>query len=128
MSTLQELLAKLEHGRSPDEGDDCVDQMAELARQDPRPISGRDLIPVFVTALKDRSHLVKGVAVEWLGEHGDVSAIAPLERLARTPSLIKNSPGTVAEAKKAVTRLREESVSSRPDGDRARRGDRPPAG
>jgi hypothetical protein len=64
------------------------------------------LIPVFVAALKDRSHRVKGVAVDWLKAHGDAGAIAPLERLLTLPSLRKTSPGMVKQAEKAVKRLR----------------------
>jgi len=64
------------------------------------------LIPVFITALKDRSHMVKGVAVEWLKKNGDTTAIAPLERLSIMPSMIKNSPGTVKLAKEAIAVLR----------------------
>ena len=64
------------------------------------------LIPVFVAALKDRSHLVKLVAVEWLKSHGDSSAIGPLEVILASSSLMKNSPGIINQAKKAVKRLR----------------------
>jgi HEAT repeat protein len=63
-------------------------------------------IPVFVKALRDRSHLVKGVAVEWLARHGDARAIAPLEQLIALPSMIRTSPGMVEEARRAIGRLR----------------------
>ena len=62
----------------------------------------RKLLPVFIRALRDRSHVVKGVAVDWLTTHGDSTAIEPLERLLGLPSMIKNSPGTVARARKAI--------------------------
>jgi HEAT repeat protein len=62
-------------------------------------------IPVFIAALRDRSHLVKGVAVEWLARHGDVRAIARLQQLIALPSMIKTSPGMVKEAQKAIRRL-----------------------
>jgi len=68
--------------------------------------SRRALIPIFIAALKDRSDMVKGVAVEWLKSHGDVSAIGPLVRLSKLPSMTKNSSGTVNQAEKAVRRLR----------------------
>lgn len=64
------------------------------------------LIPVFITALKDRSHMVKGVAVEWLKQNGDASAITPLVHLTTRPIMIKNSPGTVKQAKEAIAILR----------------------
>ena len=64
------------------------------------------LIPVFVAALKDRSHLVKAVAVEWFKSHGDASAIGALERLLTLPSLIKTSPGLVQQAGEALRALR----------------------
>ena len=72
--------------------------------------SDRSLIPVFVAALKDRSHLVKAVAVEWLTSHGDSTAIGPLELLAKLPSMIKNSPGTVKQAEEAISLLREKAT------------------
>ena len=68
--------------------------------------SRRTLIPIFVAALKDKSDMVKVVAVDWLKSHGDASAIGPLQRLSKLPRLIRNSPGTVKEAEKAVRRLR----------------------
>ena len=45
-------------------------------------------IPVFIAALRDRSHLVKG------------------EQLIALPSMLKTSPGMVKEARKAIRRLR----------------------
>lgn len=68
--------------------------------------SHRELIPVFIAALKDRSHLVKAVAVDWLTSHGDSTAIDPLERISKLPSMIKTSPGIVKQAKEAVSLLR----------------------
>ena len=68
--------------------------------------SRRSLIPIFIAALKDRTDMVKLVAVEWLKAHGDASAIGPLVRLSKLPSMIKNSSGTVKQAEKAVRRLR----------------------
>jgi len=62
-------------------------------------------IPVFIAALRDRSHLVKGVTVECLAKHGDARAIAPLEQLIALPSMTKTSPGMVKEAQKAIRRL-----------------------
>jgi HEAT repeat protein len=68
--------------------------------------SHRTLIPVFIAALMDRSHLVKQVAVDWLKINGDSSAVDPLERLLNLPSLIRSSPGIVKQAKEAVSLLR----------------------
>jgi HEAT repeat protein len=62
--------------------------------------------PVFMAALSDRSHLVKTVAVEWRARHGDVRAIAPLERLIALPSMVKTSPGLVRQARATIRRLR----------------------
>ena len=64
------------------------------------------LIPAFLGALRDRAHLVKSVAVEWLEAHGDSRALVPPEHLIERPSLIRNSPGIVEHAKKAVSRIR----------------------
>jgi hypothetical protein len=72
--------------------------------------SRRTLIPVFIAVLKDRADMVKGVAVEWLKLHGDSSAIGPLEQLSKLPKMIKHSPGTVAEAKEAIRRLRKTPI------------------
>jgi len=63
-------------------------------------------IPVFIVALSDRSHLVKTVAVEWLAQHGDARAIAPLERFIALPSMVKTSPGLVTQARTTIRRLR----------------------
>jgi HEAT repeat protein len=70
----------------------------------------RALIPLFIAALRDRDHSVKHVAVTWLASHGDARAIGPLERLAKLPGMIKSSPGTVEQAKNAVSTLRSSGV------------------
>src|SRR5947208_654107 len=97
MTAVQRALARMRQARSVDAGDDAGD---ELAR------AGRANLPVFIAALRDRSHLVKGVAVEWLAKHGGARAVAPLEQLIALPSMIKASPGMVKEARKAIRRLR----------------------
>ena len=61
---------------------------------------------VFVAALKDRSPMVKGVAVEWLKSHGDSTALGPLERLVGLPSLATIAPGIVKQAKAAMRLIR----------------------
>jgi hypothetical protein len=159
MSAVQRTLLKMRRARSVDEGDDCMDELGTLARQDPQEVIGhyhstrknafaliwclqgmtsddviavarhalrrrdghvswaaaevlkhsarRELIPDFIAALKDRSSMVKGVAVEWLTLHGDASAIGPLEHLSHLPQMIRHSPGTVKAAKAAIRRLRQ---------------------
>jgi len=72
--------------------------------------SRRTLIPIFIAALNDRSDMVRGVAVDWLKSHGDASAIGPLQRLSKLPRLIRNSPGTVKQAERAVRRLRSKAT------------------
>jgi HEAT repeat protein len=72
----------------------------------------RSLIPDFIAALNDRSHMVKAVAVEWLKSHGDARAIAPLERLIKQPSMIKTSPGIIKDAQAAIERLSVKAASS----------------
>ncbi len=64
------------------------------------------LIPVFCRALRDRAHLVKAVAIEWLGTHGDDRAIAPLERLFELRSLEKSAPGLLTAAARSISSIR----------------------
>lgn len=68
------------------------------------------LIPVFINALKDRSHLVKLVAVEWLKSNGDARALGPLERIISLPSMARTSPGIVRTAREAIDRLNDTGV------------------
>jgi hypothetical protein len=70
----------------------------------------RDQAAVFVEAIKDRSHLVKGVAVEYLKRHGDASALPGLMHLAGLKSMRRNSPGTVKTAEEAIKAIRERSA------------------
>jgi HEAT repeat protein len=73
--------------------------------------SGRsDQAAVFVEALKDRSHLVKGVALGYLKQHGDVSALPGLTHLAGLKSLRSTSPGTVKTAEEAIKAIRNRST------------------
>jgi HEAT repeat protein len=67
----------------------------------------RDQAAVFVEALKDRSHLVKGVAVGYLKRHGDASALPGLTHLAGLKSMRSNGPGTVKAAEEAIKAIRE---------------------
>jgi HEAT repeat protein len=72
--------------------------------------SGRsDQAAVFVEALKDRSPLVKGVAVGYLQRHGDASALPGLTHLAGLKSLRRHSPGTVKTAEEAINAIRRRS-------------------
>ena len=70
----------------------------------------RDQVAVFVEALKDRSHLVRGVAVGYLKRHGDASALPGLTYLAGLKSMRRNSPGTVKTAEEAIKAIRKRST------------------
>lgn len=78
---------------------ECIDQ------------SGRsDQAALFVDALKDRSHLVKGVAVKYLKRFGDASALPGLTHLAGLKSLQSHSPGIVKTAEEAIKAIRKRRV------------------
>jgi HEAT repeats len=73
--------------------------------------SGRsDQAAVFVDALKDRSHLVKSVAVRYLKRHGDASALHGLTHLAGLKSMRSNQSGTVKTAEEAIKAIRKRST------------------
>jgi hypothetical protein len=63
------------------------------------------LTPLFIRSLRDRSDLVRTVAVAWVSAHGDETAIAPLKHLLSLPSFRRNSPGLVKDVEKALERL-----------------------
>lgn len=70
-----------------------------------------DQATAFVEALRDRSHSVKGVAVEYLKRHGDESALLGLTHLAGLKSMRRSSPGIVKTAEEAITAIRNRRTS-----------------
>ena len=63
-------------------------------------------IPHLVKAPKDRSHLVKSVAVEAMGTFGDERALKGLEHILTLKSIQKDSPGMISDAKEAIKSIK----------------------
>jgi len=57
---------------------------------------------LLVAALKDRSHLVKHVAVDSMSIFRDPAAVSQLQKIVASKHLQKTAPGIVASARKAL--------------------------
>jgi HEAT repeat protein len=57
---------------------------------------------LLVAALKDRSHLVKGAAVDAMLKFRDPAAVPQLKKIIESEYLQKNAPGIVSSARKAL--------------------------
>ena len=61
-----------------------------------------DASALLVAALKDRSHLVKGTAVDAMAKFNDPAAIPQLKKITESKYLQRHAPGIVKSARKAL--------------------------
>ena len=82
------------------------DQYVRWAAAEGLVASGRsNFEPQFIAALRDRSDLVKGVAVYYLRRHGSRRSLPALRHVLTLKGLSKRSPGILSEAKAAIGRI-----------------------
>lgn len=65
-------------------------------------VGTREASYLLVAALKDRSHLVKGIAVDAMLKFRDPAAVPQLKKIIESEYLQKNAPGIVSSARKAL--------------------------